>query len=331
MKKIVVFLLIAIFVYVFAIVGRAYVTRPMNVQAAEIDPANTQYASPTFIPTRTIVPSATIGYESTLAVAQSTADEARRINAQVTSEAEQRLLSYAQLTADADVRSHEVAMWTQIAGATVIPLTATQQAVANTQIVAAQNIVAAGYTQQAAAPTQMAAIAQAQAVQQFATINEIIKIFAMLLTCVFLLAGISYFVRHAPKEVEEDTPKETTVWVRSEKDNGAKSVRLVVPCTPEQLTELAELAVNGEKKFGINRLEQTSRTFRSQRETLILVRQFFVESKFVIPDANGTVTLNADGEAFLAGWFESHQLPTEYEFEEPKEDEQELEQQEVQA
>jgi len=293
-----------------------YIMHKSNAPAfAQQQPTEYAAVSPTFIPTRTIIPTTTIGYESTLAIAQSTADEARRINAQVTSEAEQRLLSYAQLTADADARAHEVAMWTQIAGATVIPLTATAAVVERTQIAAAQNIVAAGYTQQAYAPTEYAAMVQGQATAQFATINEIIKIIAMILTCVFLLAGISYFVRHAPREeVEQVEPVATEVWIRSEKDNGAKSTLLTVPCTAEQLTELAELAANGEKKFGINRLEQTSRTFRSQRETLILVRQFFVENKMVIPDANGTVTLNADGEAFLAGWFESHQLPDEYEF-----------------
>jgi hypothetical protein len=256
-----------------------------------------------------------------------TADEARRVNAQVTSEAEQRLLSYAQLTADENARQHEILMWTQIAAGTSIPLTATAAVINATQIAESQHIVAAAYTQQAAAPTQQAALLQLQATAQFARVNEIAEIVAIGLTCIFLLAGIAFFVRHGPREeTEEDAQEpqtETTVWVRSDKDNGAHSHLLTVPCTSDQLTELAELAANGEKKFGINRLEQTSRTFRSQRDTLILVRQFLVENKFVIPDDKGTITLNADGEAFLAGWFDRHQLPTEYQFieqDEPKED-----------
>jgi hypothetical protein len=74
------------------------------------------------------------------------------------------------------------------------------------------------------------------------------------------------------------------------------------------------LAANGEKKFAINRLETKSRTFKSQRQTLLAVRQFLLDNNLVIADANGTITLNDDGEQFLTGWFESRQLPTEYDF-----------------
>ena len=39
-----------------------------------------------------------------------------------------------------------------------------------------------------------------------------------------------------------------------------------------------------------------------------------IDGQFVITDGNGTITLNADGESFLAGWFDAHKLPNEYEF-----------------
>jgi len=319
MKKVIFVLVIASLVLIQYIVNHS-----TNKPAFAQQPPTTEYQAitPTFIPTATIVPSATIGYESTLAIAQSTADEARRVNALVTSEAEQRILEFAQMTADNDKRIQERLSWTATAALTSVPLTSTAKVIADTQIANAQQIVAAGYTQQAYAPTQYAAVVQGQATEKFATINQIMKLIAIGALILFMLAGVSFFVRMEPKvEAEEVEQVATEVWVRSDKDHGAKSTLLTIPCSPEQLSELAELAANGEKKFGINRLEQTSRTFRSQRDTLILVRQFLVESKFVIPDANGTITLNHDGEAFLAGWFETHKLGDEYEFAEPKETE----------
>lgn len=318
MKKIIIFLIIIFAAYLYFSIRSA--PRLGTVQAAVIAETSTQYVmSPTFIPTGTPVPTSTIGYEATIMIAQATADEARRVNAEVTAAHEANILSILQLTADGEKRNQEILSWTAQAGPTIIPLTATQQVISNTQLANGQQIVAAGYTQQAAAPTQYAAMVQGQATKQFAQINEIMKLFAMGALLLFMLALVAFFNRFPiqPKQ-EQELPTETVVQMR--KDNGQGSfqqTRVVVPCSPDQLSELAELAVDGEKRFGINRMESSSRTFRGQRATLLAVREFLVTNGFVIADDNGHIALNANGEAFLAGWFDFHKLPIGVEFAPP--------------
>jgi hypothetical protein len=289
---------------------------PTNVQAAAIQEV-TQYVTPTFRPTETPVPTSTIGYEATIYVAQATADEARRVNAQATAQHEANILSILQITSEAERRSQEILSWTAQAAPTVIPLTATQQAVYNTQSAQGQMMVAAMMTATMQAPTQYAAIIQLQDTARYSQANNIMRIFALSGFSLFLWGLAVFLFRWQPpaQKPPEEPQIETVVQMR--KDNGGgtfQQTRLVVPCAPEQLTELAEMAANQEKKFGINRLETGSRTFRGQRSVLIAVREFLLGNGFVISDGNGTITLNADGEAFLAGWFDHHQLPTEYEF-----------------
>lgn len=295
---------------------------PASAQAAAFAETNTEYHTPTFIPTETPIPTSTIGYEATLFIAQATADEARRVNAEVTAQAEQRILSYVQMTADTDKRNQEVLSWTAIAGPTVIPLTATQQAIYNTQAAESRSMVIALMTGTARAPTHIAAMARSYATVQYAQVSQVADLFGKGAIVLFCIGVFVFGVRQkpiTPRPVIEQ-PRETVVHIRRENGQGDfNQARAVVPCTPEQLTELAEYAVNGEKKFGINRLETQSRTFKSQRETLIQVRQFLIDNCLVITDANGTITLNDDGEAFLEGWFDTHRLPTEYEFEEQDE------------
>jgi len=308
---------VALIVWAFVLLGRVMNT-PATAQAAVIDPMDTQYATPTFIITATPAPSPTIGYEATLFIAQATADEARRVNAQVTAAHEQVILSQLQLTADTEYRSYQVQSWTAAAGPTIIPLTATQQVFNNTQVAQGQSIVSGFLTATYQAPTQMAAIANIKETERFASVDRFIRVTFVLVIGVFLVSISIFALRWRPPEPkpEIDPQKETVVHMR--KDNGQGSfsqTRAVVPCSPEQLTELAEMAVNGERKFGINRLEMQSNTFRSQRETLLKVRQWLIDNHFVIEDG-GSIMLNTDGEEFLAQWFEMHKLPDEYAFEE---------------
>lgn len=317
MKAIVGAMFVALIVWAFVLIGRAMMNTP-SVQAAAIASTSTQYATPTFIPTQTPIPSPTIGYEATLAIAQSTADEARRVNAQVTAQHEQVVLSELQLTADTEYRAQQVLSWTAQAGPTIIPLTATQQVLMNTQIANSQALASGFLTATHQAPTQMAAIVQVQNVARYARVNEIVKIIGMGALILFMLAIVAFINRLpvAQTKAEVEPQKETVIQMRKDTGQGLfTQTRTVVPCSPEQLTELAELAVNGEKKFGINRLENHTRTFKSQRETLVKVRLWLQENDFVIKDTDGSVTLNADGEAFLTEWFDLHKLPDEYEFE----------------
>jgi hypothetical protein len=291
--------------------------RPDKARALAPTEYQAPFAQPTWIATSTPMPSATIGYESTLMIAQATADEARRVNAQVTSEAENRIMQYVQMTQVENDHRYQVASWTQIAAGTSIPLTATAQVMQATQIADNMRFVGGILTATNAAPTQYAAMMQLQTQAQFGRANELVKIFALAALGVFLLS-IGVFMwrwKPTPPAAEMEMPTETVVHLRKPTGPGTfTQPRYVVPCSPEQLNELAENAANGKKKLSINRLEQTSRTFRNQRAVLIDVREFFVNNQFAIKDDDGTVTLNADGEAFLDGWFDEHTLPTEYQF-----------------
>jgi len=308
-----------------------------SVQASQYKPQaqnitnNTKYPSSTPQPTATIIPSVTIDYQVTAVLAQQTAMEAVRVNAQITAEFEQRIQEQLQMTAEADRRNQEIYSWTQQAAATSIPLTATQQAVINTQIPQQQMIIAGQMTATHQAPTQAYAMIKANGLQKFGDVEHVGFISLQWIGIIFLIGLIVWMFlrwnqeeRHIKileqKEIVSETQGtqlETVVWVKNTKDNGTKSVRLVIPCSSDQLTELSELAVNGERTFGINKLENTSRTLRSKRDVIYQFREFLLSNDYAFPPKPGEIALNDNGTAFLRGWFDTHQLPTEYEFDVP--------------
>jgi len=146
-------------------------------------------------PTATIIPSATIDYQVTAIIAQQTADEARRVNALVTAQFEQRALEQLQMTAQAEQRSQEIYGWTVTAALTSIPLTATQQAALNTQIPHEQMLLAAELTSTKEAPTQMIAMIDAQNHAIFGRADYIARTFAMIAFGVFCIGLIVFLVR----------------------------------------------------------------------------------------------------------------------------------------
>lgn len=319
MKKILsfVFLILA-----SAIVLRmAILNRPVQAAAFQLVATNTEYLSPTPQSTQTIIPSATIGYQDTAVVAQQTAMEAVRVNAIITAEHEQRVLSELQLTSVVESQYFAVQSWTATGALTSIPLTMTQQYYNNTQVANSQSIIAGQLTATKQAPTQMAAIANVKNMEKYAKIDHGARAFFMIAGGLFLLAMVAWFVRNPvlpkpdPQENEVESSEGTPITLRRDRGQGfGNTKKLVVPCNVDQLTELAELAVNGEKRFGINRLERESRTFKSQRDTLIAVREFLVLNELAIKTDDGVLTLNEDGQDFLSQWFETHQLPDGYKF-----------------
>jgi hypothetical protein len=317
MKKFFIATMVFLCTWAFVTVGRAMMKSPVNVQAAAVAPINTQYATPTFRPTETAIPTSTIGYEATIYVAQATADEARRVNAQATAAHEQHILSIVQLTAAQDARNQEILSWTQIAAPTVIPLTATMQVVINTQVAEGEKRVADMMTATMQAPTQYAAMINAQSNARYADAMRIVDVFGKIAIGLFCTGLAVFLFRWKPPEPKPaaEPQTETVVQIRRDKGNGDfGQTRAVVPCSPEQLSELAEMAVNGEKRFGVNRLETQSRTFRKQRTTVLNVRQFLIDNHLVIADESGHIALNDDGEEFLAAWFDAHKLPDGYNF-----------------
>lgn len=290
--------------------------RPQQVQGVTI---NTEYptATRTPQPTATIILSATIDYQQTAIIAQSTADEARRINAMATVEYVALLNQQIAFTAEVERQNFEIISWTQTAALTSIPLTATQQAIINTQIPQQQQIIAAQLTATKGAPTQMIAMVNAQNYAKYADANQVAGIVGKWSIGVFVI-GVLIFLFRLPMTTKLETPQkkesqlETVVWVKNTKDNGAQSTRLVVPCTPGQLTELATNITQGTKTLGINQWEGAGTLFT--RDVILRVRAWIRDNQFALTTDGGQLAPTDELFDFLCGWLETSQLPTEYQF-----------------
>lgn len=290
------------------------VLKPKTSNGAAFVQSVTQYPTGTPIPTNTFIPSATIGYESTLQVAQSTADEARRINAVVTSEYEQRLLEQVQLTAAYEQRVQEIYSWTVTAALTSVPLTQTQQAVMNTQIPMQNNLAFAQLTATAQAPTQMAALIQAQESVRYVKFNNIMDIIGRFLLMGFM-GSLIYFVFKFPVQPKPEVPNpgETVVMLKRDRGQGSFTmVRNTIPCSPDQLTELAQKIIEGKKTLAINQWEGAGTLFT--RPVILAMRAWMRENGFAVATEENQLVPTVEGLDFFLGWLASQKLPSEFEF-----------------
>lgn len=73
--------------------------------------------------------------------------------------------------------------------------------------------------------------------------------------------------------------------------------------------ELAEMVVNGRYTFGYNDMEQNSRTFRGQRQTLKETREVLEALKLAIHTDNDESVVNHRGKQFFEYVFETRELP----------------------
>ena len=312
MKK----LSILLFIFLISCTGE-YRPLAQPVQAQGAQQTSTEYPSPT------ITPQPTIDYQSTVDVAQgqveiaqATANEAMRVNAMATAQYVELMNEQIRFTAEVERQQHEIMAWTQVAAGTTIPLTATQQAALNTQIPQRNALEAAYLTATKGAPTQMIAMARAQNQLRYGKYSYFASLIASSAIFVFVLGIVVWLYNNPlmPKvEIEQEPVKnETTVWIRSDKDNGARSTRYVVPCSPEQLTELSEHITQGTKTFAINQWEGADTLFT--RPIILQVRAWLRENHFAIPTGDGQLAPTHDGFNFLIAWLDTQRLPEEYEF-----------------
>jgi hypothetical protein len=324
MKKI---LFVVFVIFTSAIMLRMAISnRPVQAAAVQFVPTNTEYLSPTAQPTRTDVPSPTIGYQDTAVVAQQTAMEAVRVNAQITAEHEQMILSQLQLTADIEMQDFQMQSWTATAALTSIPLTMTQQYHHNTQVANSQNIIAGQLTSTHQAPTQMAALAMIETNRDFAKVDRVFRIGFLIVMGIFLLSISVFVLRWQPPvqidepEPEPESPFGTVVSLKKDYGQGNFGLeRLVIPCTPEQLTELAIEITGNRKTLAINQWEGSGTLFT--RPVILNVRSWMQmqDPKFAIATDDGQLTPTPLGLAFLVGWIESQSLPSDYQFAEATE------------
>lgn len=288
----------------------------------------TETVTPT--PTSTHEPTPTVGYQATAIAAQQTADAANRLMVEATSEHERRQYELLAFTAEAERRQMWLYGETATAAMTAIPATQTQAAMMADAIATQQSIMITSQVMTQRAPTMIVALANATSQAQFARIDAIVRIFALFgLGCFMLGIGL-WLLRSPPKIVERaedvhipDAPEDpiihpidlgTVITVKNDQGGGFVSAsKMMVPCTPEQLTELAEGLISGNKTLAINQWEgKMSVTFT--RDVYILMRNFMQANRLVRSDRAGRLMLTADGEAFFRAWLEQRSIPPSYEF-----------------
>lgn len=319
-----------------------------TVRASSFRQTDTEYQTPRANATQTPVPTATIEYKATAfaaetqaAIAQATADQARRIMVQATNDQAQReheaQIQNSNATQQAESNHAMLLSWTATAAQTAIPLTATAQRENLTAIAEYNEVTIAMITATAALPTQIVAEADAQTIAKFAPLRMGAQIFAMFAIGVFLLfsawfmrwywmrqdarewlkspagvAGLDGFVPVPDVEPEIIRP-ETIVTVRQ--DFGGGNMRMdkyTVPCSKEQLLQVAENILTKGWTLGINQWESAETLFT--RNTFGKLRSWLQGNKFAISTGGGTLALTPEGHTFLEEFLNKALLPTEYQF-----------------
>lgn len=301
----------------FFIVGCA-----SSAPTQEILPPHTEYpVTASLIPTYTPIPSATIDYYSTAIIAQQTADEARRVNAIITAEFEQRLQEQMMVTAEHERNVMQIYQWTAQAEPTYIPLTATQQAFVNAQIPVKQTMMADQLTATEVAPTQLVAMIDAENYRKYGDIDNKVRIFAIAAIGIFAICIAIYLLRvpvQSSVMQEQSHDAETVVQMKTTNSGYPRLRRIVIPCSEAQLTELAENLTQGRRTLGINQWE--GRNTLWNRDVFLHFRAWLRKAEehgnvvFVTPTEDGQLAPTDDLFDFLRGWLESRRLPDGYEF-----------------
>ena len=281
-------------------------------------------------PTGTPEPTATVGYQSTsiaaqqeaansqqqAVLAQQTADASMRLMVEATTLHETYLNQQLAYTAEVERMAMQVFEWTATAAPSSIPATQTQTWI-NNQVNATRQsmaITSVAMTQQE--PTMIVALAQAQTQARFAPINAGIYVFAILSICIFMLCMAIFFLRK-PLEIvhSESVPELDNTVVNVSKSNGGFKTtnRLVVPCSPQQLTELADGLIDGGKSLAVNQWEGRETTFT--RPVYYAVRNFLQSNQFARGAGGiGNLAITSEGETFFRTWLETHHIPLSFEF-----------------
>ena len=324
----------------------------MPVLAQETDteyrtPQPTATQSP--IPTATVEYQATAHAAETSAyIAQSTADAANRIMAQATNDQQQReheaAMQNAEGTAQAEANHMIELGWTATAYQTSMPLTATAQVDNMTAIADYKAVTIAQITATAALPTQIVAESNARTQAKLAPVFAFVQLFAIFGIGVFMLFA-AWFMRwywmredarqaiaahnaspqgvaerhgftpiaQSEPEPEFIQPTETVITVRQ--DHGDGNMRMdkyTVPCTREQLLQVAENVLTKGWTLAINQWESAETLFT--RNTFGKLRSWLQSNQFAVSAGSGTLALSPEGQAFLDAFLNAAQLPTEYQF-----------------
>ncbi len=267
--------------------------------------------------------------ETAQADAQAEADAANRLLVQATNDEQQRrhdaTQAAAQVTAQAQADRMIINGWTATAAQTSIPLTSTAYWINATAITGYSTMQSAAMTATMHAPTQMIVMQRAQDNVRYAPVYFAIEVVGKGSLIFFVLAvGIFALLQahwqRQPKPAEDKAepsaqrviPIENHFIVPTDTAPRSQPSRYVLPCTPEQLDELAEETING-KTLATNSWGR--RTSRTWSETQFLKMRYFMQANEMVRSAAaGNLALTAAGEGFLRAWIETRALPSPYVF-----------------
>jgi len=273
-------------------------SEPMNVIAG------TPRATTTGIPSA--IPTATIGYQQTAIVAQATSAEAIRLMVAVTAEQDRRNFEQATWTVTAEavnmqyqVMTQQAAQFTATAYATSIPATQTRQA-------AIDSARETEIQMTLIAPTLVYAQAQSKAYAEFADELQAAELVIKISIAVFIIAlAMLLFVMlirnllKKSQDIEIHIPEiepEPVPLVQDVKNENVL-LRAEIPCTLEQLTELADGVINRQMTLAVNQWEGSA-VHKSIKE----IRAFFIQHHFakVLVGKGGELGIEEQGEYFLS-------------------------------
>lgn len=287
-------------------------------------PEPTMFATPTLAVTETPTPTATVDYQQTAIVAQTTSDAA--------------VVAMVNVTAEHEARLHEALAWTQQADAitataalTNIPLTATAQEItataqANKDIALAtqQSIITTQIAMTLTAPTQIVAMHNAEMQNYYAPVGEWMKLGMMGSFCVMLImVGMGAMMKReahqpAPQPIAQPAqltqPKQIAMTIKRETSPVSQSWnKTIIPCSAHMLIELADGLINNGKTLAVNQWEGNDTLWN--RAAFSKMRAFLISNHFA-QAAGGTLALTATGEGFLREFLTSGALPHSIEWSE---------------
>jgi 3-polyprenyl-4-hydroxybenzoate decarboxylase len=285
-----------------------------------------------------------VDYASTAQVAQTEAvlaqttaremalqlDAANRqmVDATVTHEANSLII--AQFTQTAYVAENNRLSATQTAQPTADAREATQRAVTIAQVTLQSGQMTAVKEQ----PTQMAAMTRADNDRQYGWVFMFVQLFAMFSLGIFLLSFSAFAVRQAQTikpalvavtqiqnldDLEHTlppvvvAPTETVIQMRTDNGSGfTHTERMVVPCSPDQLTALANGVINEHQSLAFNQWEGAVSPFT--RDEFTVVRNWLLSNRLAQSAGQGKLILSATGETLFIEWLNNQKLPETYKF-----------------
>lgn len=276
------------------------------------------------IPTATIQPTVTIGYQATANAAQATADGYSRLAIDAT-------MASNNLTHEVDGWTVTVAAETATAIGTAVPITQTHTSnllTANASELTASAdqrlFVQAAWTATEHAPTQVVAQTRADVEAKYSDVNALVQIFALLMVALAMIAITVFAVAQNWKSPARPVPPISTYGVgESAEDYVPVALQtstieypsvdyLLIPCSPVQLYELATGLLHEHKTLAIKHWEGAGTSLN--RGVIYAVRQFLSANHMALSAGRGDMVLTGKGEEFFRAWLDVGAPPPPYEF-----------------